>query len=111
MTTLINIAAVVLFFGGVVFMATYQLTAPWWRSRAGVNLMVTTAGLTGMATLRCLAMLFGDGFWGQDVVRLLLIGTLAGVMWHRWTLLVRAQVAGFHHADDMPPPQSPIPPG
>jgi hypothetical protein len=109
--TLIDIVAVFAFFGGLVFMATYQLTAPWWRSRAGINLMLFTSAATLLFGLRCLAMVFGDGFWGQDFLRLLLFSTIAVTVWHRWTLLVRAQVAGFHHADDVPPPHSPIPPG
>jgi hypothetical protein len=90
--TLFNILAVVIFFGGVNFVATYALV-PWWRSPAGVNLMVMTGAVTGLVGLRCVALIFGDGFWGQGVLRVLMGAAVAWAVWSRWRLLVKAQIA------------------
>lgn len=103
MTTLINIAAVVSFFGCLVFLATYHLVAPWWRSQTGVNIVAFTLGGMCLLALRILAMVFGDGYWGQDFLRLLMIAMVGAAAWHRWYLLVVAQLGGARRADDAPP--------
>lgn len=95
MKTLIDVVAVFAFFGGLVFLATYALVAPWWRSREGLNLMVFTGAVTGLIGLRCLVLIFGDGYWGQDPLRLVMFVAVAAAGWHRWVRLVQLQVRPF----------------
>lgn len=97
MKTLIDVVAVFALFGGLVFMATYHLTAPWWRSPTGVNMMGFTGSVTALFGLRGLALVFGEGYPGQDFARLLIFAVIGGLVWHRWTLLVRVQVGSCQH--------------
>lgn len=92
MNTLHNVLAVIGFFGAVVFVATYA-AVPWWRSREGFNVMVVSVSVAGLFGLRCLTMIFGDGYWGQPVLRALLFVAIGGAMWHRWWRLLKAQIA------------------
>jgi hypothetical protein len=95
-TTLINVAAAFAFFAGLVFMATYHAAAPWRRSAEGQNLMLVSGGVTGLFGLRMLALVFGEGFPGQLLVRLLLFVALAvGLSW-RWWLMLRAQMTNLN---------------
>jgi hypothetical protein len=99
---LLNIAAVFVFFGAGVFVATYSLLAPWWRTQEGVNVMTFTLATAGLAALRCLAMILGNGFAGQDVLRVVLMTAIAAAAWHRWVMVMRAQLRNLH------PPQPPV---
>ncbi len=92
MNMLVNVAAVCVFFGGLVFAGTYHLLAPWWRSAEGINFMTMAGALTGIFGLRCLALVLGDGYWGQTAVRLLFFVVIGAALWHRWTLLIKAQL-------------------
>lgn len=96
MNTAITVAAVFVLFGAGVFVATYSLLAPWWRSQEGWNLMTFTSSVAGLALLRCLAAMFGEGFWGQNGLRLLLMGLIAAAAWHRWARMLKAQLANLH---------------
>lgn len=89
---MIGVLAVVCFFGGAVFMATYHLLAPWWRTETGRNVMSLTGAVTGFALLRCLALVFGDGFVGQDVLRVAMFLGAGGSLWWRWAIVLRAQL-------------------
>jgi len=93
---LINVAAVFVFFGAGVFVATYHLLAPWWRSHEGINIMAFTSSVLGFALLRCLTMIFGAGFWGQDVLRLVLLVGVGATVWHRWRMLMKAQLMNLN---------------
>jgi hypothetical protein len=88
--TLINIAAVFVFFGCLNFVMAYA-EVRWWRTPEGINLMSFTCSVMGLAGLRCLAMIFGQGFWGQDLLRFLLMMAIAVIIWHRYRLFSRAQ--------------------
>lgn len=88
----VNAAAVVGFFGGLVFCLTYA-AVPWWRSSTGVNLMLVSGGATALFGLRCLGLLFGEGFPGQDLIRFVFLSVVGAGLWWRWWLLVRAQLA------------------
>lgn len=92
MNTLINLLALAILCGGAVFMASYAILAPWWRSETGRNIMTFTAGVTGLALLRCMTFLFGDGYPGQTALRVLLFTGVAVAIWWRWTMLLRAQL-------------------
>lgn len=95
MTTLINVVGVFAFFAGLVFMATYHTLAPWRSSAEGQNVMLVTAGVTGLFGLRMLALVFGEGFPGQLIVRLVMFVALAvGLAW-RWWLMLRAQLTNL----------------
>lgn len=96
---LLNIAAVFVFFGAGTFVATYSLLAPWWRSQEGINVMTFTLATAGLAGLRCLAMILGEGFAGQDVLRVLLMTAIAVACWHRWVMVMRYQLGNLR-----PPP-------
>lgn len=92
MNTLINLLALAILCGGAVFMASYAILAPWWRSETGRNIMTLTAGVTGLALLRCMTFIFGDGYPGQTALRLALFAAIAVAIWWRWCLLLRAQL-------------------
>lgn len=96
----IDVAAVAGFFGGLVFCVTYATLAHWWRSEEGRNIMLVSAGATGLLALRCLTLVFGDGYWGQLQLRFALFAALTVGLWWRWRLMLRAQLANRTRPDD-----------
>lgn len=94
MTTLVNIAAVVAFFAVGHFMLTYHLLARWWRSTAGRSVMAWSGCGLGLLFLRMLTIVFGDGYPGQDVLRLVAFVVLPTVAYRMLVLLLRVQLGG-----------------
>lgn len=102
MTHLVDVVAVVAFFACANFIVVYSWAARWWLSEAGVNVVCLTGAITGLFGLRCLALVFGDGFPGQTLLRLILFTAITGVIYWRTRLLVKAQIsardfAAEHH--------------
>lgn len=102
MTLLIDVLRVTAWFGVVVFMASYHLLAPWWRSEIGRNLMTWSAGALLLLSMGVLQQVFGAGAW-VDVLRLAGFAVFAGAGWWRWSLLIRAQRDG-RAQEHLPPP-------
>lgn len=105
MSTLLMCLATAQFFAVLVFMATYHILAPWWRTETGPNVtgrnvMALSACLLGWSVLRVATGVFGPtptppATWPlQDLVRLVLYAGMLVVIVHRWVLLLRAQAAG-----------------
>lgn len=91
------------FFGVVVFMVTYGILAPWWRSETGRNIMTWAGGaflLLGLSILR--QMIAGVGvyrqaYWGEGALLALSYLVFNVAVWWRWIMLIRLQ------AEDQPP--------
>ncbi len=92
MTTLINVARVVALCGFVVFMATYHMLAPWWRSEMGRNIMTLSAGCTALLAMGLLPVLFGPDYFGRDALRFAGIGLCGAAVWWRWVIMMRIQI-------------------
>jgi hypothetical protein len=90
-TTLLNVLWVAAFGVFFFFCASYHILAPWWRSDMGRNTMMLKVSITALLGLRVLAVTFGEGFWGQDLLRVLLMIALIGAGFHRWVMLLKAQ--------------------
>lgn len=101
MTTLIDVLRTCAFFGVVVFMASYHLLAPWWRSEIGRNLMTWSAGALLLLSIGVAQQVFGAGAW-VDLLRLLGFAVFGAGAWWRWTLLIRAQRDG-RASEHLPP--------
>lgn len=86
---------VLAFFGTAVFVTTYHLLAPWWRSEIGRNIMAGFACEAVILGLAVLAMAFGD-YPGRQVLGLLAFAAFTGVSWWRWVVLIRAQIPPPH---------------
>ena len=91
MSTFLDVLWVAAFCMFLFFCMTYHLLAPWWRSEVGRNIMTLKASITALLGLRVLAVIFGDGFWGQDLLRAVLLMVLITAGFHRWKMLVTAQ--------------------
>lgn len=108
MATLLMCLATAQFFAVLVFMATYHILAPWWRTETGRNLMAMAACLLGWSVLRVASGIFGPTptpppTWPlQDLVRLILYTAMLVVVVHRWVLLLRVQAAPRMPVDDQP---------
>lgn len=98
MTTLIDVLRVNAFFAVAVFMATYHLLAPWYRSEVGRNIMAFMGCNQMLLALGVLQMLVGGmapAPWSWfNVLRAAAFAGLGVVVWWRWSLLIRAQRDG-----------------
>lgn len=108
MNLLTNIAAVCAVFGGLVFMITYHRLAPWRRSTIGINQMGFVAAMTLLVSLRIMAIIVGDAgmadapdqYWGQSLLRLFVYTAVAVLIWHRWLILLDAQLGESRHLSE-----------
>lgn len=91
MNTLTNVLWVACFAVGLNFCISYHLLAPWRSSVAGFNVMTFMATSTGLLGLRVLAIIFGEGYWGQDLIRVLFLVAWLAIAGHRWVMLMKAQ--------------------
>lgn len=115
MNLLTNIAAVCAAFGGLVFMITYHRLAPWWRSSVGVNQMGFVATATLLVGLRIVAIVAGDAgqadapdrYWGQSLLRLVVYVAAAVLLWHRWSILLDAQIGDVIRRLEQQQPHAP----
>lgn len=77
---------------GIVFMATYALTARWYRSLEGWNLMAMAASLTAVVLLNTSSRIFGPDYWGRPELRIITYSILLGVLIQRVGWLVAVQI-------------------
>lgn len=102
-TVLIAIGAI----PSTLFTIYYGLVAPWWRSREGWNLFGFTLTVALLLDLSLLLRLTGQ-FTGIRVIALVIFAAIAGFMWQRLFLLLRAQRRGH---DELQAPRTTTPPG
>jgi hypothetical protein len=87
----------------VLFVATYGLSAPFWRSETGRNLMGLMSGIAIMMVY------FGWAIWSGGVphglypMRAVLFSLLAYFLWRRFIILVRAQLMSRREKRDHEP--------
>lgn len=102
LSALTDVGAVTGFYAGAFFVGGYHLlTQGKWRgSDMGVNVMVVCASVTALFGLRCLALVFGDGFPGQAAAKLVLFAAVAGALIWRTKIMVVAQMANLRDEED-----------
>lgn len=91
-----GVAAAVAVAGSVCFLVRY-LRIPWWRSRdaavreTGWHVVTFTAAVGGLAALRVVTIVLGDGWPGQEWMRLAMISVAAAAAWWRLAMVRRLQ--------------------
>src|ERR1044072_2661062 len=87
------IASTLAFIACAVFMVTYHVKAPWWRSDIGRNLMAFAAAVGLLCAYTVLVSLFPDGCFAIVMrgVRTLTVLAIASLMVQRTRLLLKAQ--------------------
>ncbi|MEU3432402.1 hypothetical protein [Streptomyces sp. NPDC006863] len=80
---------------GLVFMATYHLLAPWWRSTTGRHLMAFGAAVTALGAYTVTISMWPD-LWPLRVLRTLVLLAIAGLFIQRTVMVIRAQ---RHHQE------------
>lgn len=107
MTQLTDILRTVAFFSVGFYMLTYHLSAPWWRSQVGRTIMLWAGCEFSLLMLGMLQMLFGPGYWGQEVLRnIFFAGLDTAIIW-QLLLLLKAQRDGGLPANLTKPPSAP----
>ncbi|WP_405506300.1 hypothetical protein OG323_05925 [Streptomyces cyaneofuscatus] len=75
---------------GVVFMVTYHLLAPWWRSETGRHLMGFGAAVTALSAYT-VAITAWPEFWPLRLVRTIVVLAIAALFIQRTVMVIRAQ--------------------
>lgn len=94
MNTLITLSRtllVVAFAGGLTFVVAYHITARWWRSEIGRNMMAFAAAETLTLGAGVWALAFGDSP-ARRLISLAAFGLFTITSWWRAVTLLRAQV-------------------
>ena len=94
--TYIHLAVALVVLGAIpatLFVFAYGAMAPWWRSAEGWNLFGFTLSIALLLDLS-LAQHFAGPLPGLRVVALVIYAAIAGFLWQRLFLLLRAQRRG-----------------
>lgn len=104
MTTLVLLSRVLLiaaFVGGLTFVVTYQITARWWRSDVGRNMMAFVAAETLILGTGVWALAFGDSA-ARRVVAVVAFGLFVATSWWRSVTLLKAQLRNRRQPEPEP---------
>ncbi len=77
--------------GGVLFVVTYGLMAPWWRSWAGRSLMSLGFAIAAACSLVTISLWWPDIPW-RPWLRIVLYGLAAAATWIAFATVVVSQI-------------------